>query len=112
MQSLVPARIGQYEVVARLGGGGFSETWLVQDPGRKGLVVAKRLRRGLIQRDPVFLESLLGEAEIGMLVKSAHVVRVLGVTDDEGEPVVLMEHVAGYRLDHLIRGEGQRPRQS
>ncbi len=107
MQALHPARIGQYDVVARLGGGGFSETWLVRDPARGDLVVAKRLRRGLIHRDPVFLDSLLTEAEIGMLVKSPHVVQILAVTDDSGEPVVVMEYVDGLRLDHLIRAAAE-----
>lgn len=100
------ARMGPFEVIERLGRGGFTEVLLAKDLRHKSygtLVAIKRLRRGLIQRDPVFLESLLYEAELGMLVNNPHVVRVDCVFEADGEPALVMEYVEGYTLDHLMK---------
>lgn len=107
----LPEMLGPYRVLGRLGGGGFAEVLLAKD-GRHAnygtRVALKRLRPGIIHRDPVFLDSLLFEAEIGMMVSNPHVVRVDGVLDDGGEPVVVMEYIEGYRLDRLMSVEAGR----
>jgi len=103
--------LGPYQLIRRLGGGGFTEVFLGRDtrPQNYGAPVAiKRLRPGLIHRDPVFLDSVLCEAEIGMLVQDPHVVRIAGVLDEGGEPAIVMEYIQGYRLDRLIRSTDRR----
>ena len=109
MNGAQPALLGHFELVRHLGGGGFAVTWLARDLREPAstLVVIKRLRKGLIHRDPVFLESLLSEAEFGMRVHSPHVVRIHRVEELEGEPTVVMEYVDGYRLDLLIRAAAE-----
>lgn len=111
MDMPLPAQLGHFQILDRLGQGGFTEVLLARDlrPSRMGeLVALKRLRPGLIQRDPVFLESLLIEAELGMLVDNPHVVKVACVVEAEGEPALVMEYVEGYRLDILQKlGEGR-----
>lgn len=104
-------QLGSFEILDKLGQGGFTEVLLAKDLRHKSygtLVAIKRLRPGLIQRDPVFLESLLFEAELGMLVNNPHVLRVDGVFEAQGEPHLVLEYVEGYRLDHLMNlGEGR-----
>lgn len=105
MTSIPKQQLGSFELLDKLGQGGFTEVLLARDLRHKSygtLVAIKRLRPGLIQRDPIFLESLLFEAELGMLVNNPHVLRVDGVFEAEGEPHLVMEYVEGYRLDHLM----------
>ncbi|MFM7199509.1 MAG: serine/threonine-protein kinase [Myxococcota bacterium] len=98
-------KLGHFQILEPLGRGGFTEVMLARDLRPKnygGLVAIKRLRPGLIQRDPVFLDSLLFEAELGMLITNPHLIKVDSVFEAEGEPAVVMEYVEGYRVTHLL----------
>lgn len=106
MSAHLPAQIGPYRILRRLRGGGFSEMFLGRDTrphNYGGLAALKRLRPGLIHRDPVFLDSLLNEAEIGMMLSDPHVVKVEGVLEDGEEPVLAMEYVHGRPLNQITR---------
>ncbi len=110
MQHAMVNQIGPYKLIERIGGGSFSDVFLVQDQRTREYgerAVIKRVRPGLLRRDPVFLESLLNEAELGMMVKDPHVVQVNGVVD-ETEPAVVMEYVEGFDLDAIIRAHEDR----
>ena len=99
------SRIGPYRVLRSLGGGGFAEVFLGEDTRQKGgqLVALKRVRRDLKKADPYFRESLLSEGFLARRVTSPHIVRVDGLIEDNGEPVLVLEYIEGFGLDALLR---------
>jgi len=108
-QAVVPTRSGDpddaYERLRVLGEGGAGRTWLARDRARERLVVLKEpLDRW--QSEPDVLEAARREAELAAKVDHPNVVDVEEVVEDDGVPVLVMEHVAGGSLADRLREHG------
>lgn len=103
-ESLAPGHLvaARYRVVRELGRGGFGEAFLARD-GREGRdVVLKRLA-GERRRDAEALRRFRKEAGLAGLLEHPHIVRVLGMEEIGGEPLLVMEYAPGGSLADRLR---------
>ena len=93
-------RIGAYTLVAPLGRGGMGSVWLAErSDGRfEGQVAIKLLNLALL--DPVGSERFRREGSALARLTHPNIARLVdaGITDD-GQPYLVLEHVAGIRID-------------
>jgi serine/threonine protein kinase len=111
-ETVVPMEEGDpdaaYERMRLLGEGGAGRTWLARDRARDRLVVLKEPLGAWQEADDV-LEAARREARLAAKVDHPNVVDVEEVVEDDGVPVLVMEHVAGGSLHDLLRDEGPLP---
>ena len=93
------AKVGDYELVQRLGVGGMAEVFLAKRGG--GLVVLKRILPALADM-PEFVDAFLNEARIAARLSHPHVVRVLDLAQVDGSICLVLELVDGPHLGKLI----------
>lgn len=100
MPTLAGRRIGAYTLLEPLGEGGMGSVWLAErSDGRfEGRAAVKLLHAGLVQR--TLAERFRREGAILARLAHAHIARLVdaGLTDD-GQPYLVLEHVAGERID-------------
>jgi serine/threonine-protein kinase len=100
MASLAGRRIGAYTLLEPLGEGGMGSVWLAErSDGRfDGRAAVKLLHAGLFQR--ALAERFRREGAILARLAHPHIARLVdaGLTDD-GQPYLVLEHVAGERID-------------
>jgi serine/threonine protein kinase/tetratricopeptide (TPR) repeat protein len=100
MASLVGRRVGAYTLLEPLGEGGMGSVWLAErSDGRfEGRAAVKLLHAGLVQR--ALAERFRREGAILARLAHPHIARLVdaGLTDD-GQPYLVLEHVAGERID-------------
>ncbi|HWB73366.1 MAG TPA: serine/threonine-protein kinase [Nannocystaceae bacterium] len=96
-------QLGGYELISRLGAGGMAEVWLGMrrvpgEPTRTAAIKVAKPERG---RDPKTRRLFRREAEVGMLLQHANIVRVLDHGETDDTCFVVMEHVDGASLLRL-----------
>jgi predicted Ser/Thr protein kinase len=91
----IPAAIGKYQVLERLGGGGQATAYLAFDPDLSQNVVLK-----LCHDEPGAseIEALKQEGRVLSCMRHAGLVRVLHYDVHQGRPYLVMEHVQGRNL--------------
>jgi hypothetical protein len=108
-KATVPRREGDpdsaYERLRILGEGGAGRTWLARDRSRDRLVVLKEPLENW-HTEPAVLDATRREAKLAARVRHPNVVEVEEVLEDEGRPVLVMEHVNGGSLADKLRREG------
>jgi eukaryotic-like serine/threonine-protein kinase len=111
MHSLAGRRIGAYTLLEPLGEGGMGSVWLAErSDGRfEGRAAVKLLHAGLLQR--ALAERFRREGAILARLAHPHIARLVdaGLTDD-GQPYLVLEHVAGERVDRWCDGHKLEPR--
>jgi tRNA A-37 threonylcarbamoyl transferase component Bud32 len=115
-KSTVPRREGDpdtaYERLRILGEGGAGRTWLARDRSRDRLAVVKEPLEKW-HSEPSVLEAARREARLAAKVRHPNVVEVEEVLEDEGRPLLVMEHVTGGSLADKLRQRGTlEPRQA
>jgi len=110
--SLVPLRIGSFDIVERIAVGGMSEVFRAEERTRTGTrtVVLKRMLPSLAV-DGAAREMFEEEARLGALIDHAGVVKLLGSGEHEGQPYLVLEHVPGldlWRLSRWLTRHGRR----
>lgn len=100
----LPARIGPYRLLSRLGVGGLCEVFLGEGYGASGFVrrvAIKRLHESLAE-EAELSRALIGEAQLGGLLRHRGLVQIqhLGVEDDRY--YVVMEWIDGSDLATLL----------
>jgi serine/threonine protein kinase/tetratricopeptide (TPR) repeat protein len=100
LQPLAGRRIGAYTLVEPLGEGGMGSVWLAErSDGRfEGRAAVKLLHAGIVQR--ALADRFRREGAILARLSHPHIARLVdaGLTDD-GQPYLVLEHVAGERVD-------------
>lgn len=99
-----PARVGRYELRARLGAGGMGEVHLAHDTLLSREVAVKLLSTHLLA-DPQWLPRFRSEARAAGGLNHPNVLTVHDVGEADGVPFLVTEYVAGTTLrQRLLRG--------
>lgn len=89
--------IGRFRVISRLGSGGMGEVYRAEDTRLKRTVALKRVAPRL-RADPAYHARFLKEAERASALNNPHIAGIYDVFEDNGELVLVMEHVEGRTL--------------
>src|SRR5262245_33587049 len=102
----VPARLGGYELLARLATGGMGEIFLARPPGAIGfekLCVIKRILPHLAG-DLRFRGMLIAEAQLASMMAHANICHVYELGEElDGQLYIVMEYLEGSTLLPLLR---------
>ncbi len=108
----LPAHIGKYRVLARLGEGATSEVFLAHDEFRGIDVAVKRVRLGLIgdSRESHFQQRFFAaEAALVGRLQHPNVVQILDAVAEDEAPYLVMEYVNGVTLRRFCRADALLP---
>src|SRR5216684_2169470 len=100
-----PARLGRYELLARLATGGMGEIFLARLEGAAGfekLYVVKRILPHLAD-DGRFRQMLIAEARIAAKMSHANICQVYELGETEGQLYIVMEYLEGVTALPLLR---------
>jgi eukaryotic-like serine/threonine-protein kinase len=99
------ARLGRYELLARLATGGMGEIFLARLEGAEGfekLYVVKRILAHLAD-DARFRQMLIAEAQIASKMSHPNICQVFELGETEGQLYIVMEYLEGISLLPLLR---------
>jgi hypothetical protein len=102
---VAPARLGRYELLARLATGGMGEIFLARLDGAEGfakLFVVKRILPHLAD-DPRFRAMLVAEARIASMMTHANICHVYELGETDGQLYIVMEYLEGVSVLPLLR---------
>ncbi|MFF0075530.1 protein kinase [Streptomyces sp. NPDC005494] len=102
-----PARIGAYQLIARLGAGGMGQVYLGRSPG--GRLVAVKVIRDEISDHPEALARFRREAATVEAVRSAGTARMIEASLDAAPYWLATEYVSGPTLRAAVRERGPFP---
>ena len=98
-----PTDIGRYQLLVRLGAGGFGTVYLGQDKNG-GLAAIKVIHPGLAS-DPTFRSRFRREVELGMRVRSKFTTQLLAADVDAPQPWMATEFVDGPSLSEAVTNQ-------
>ncbi|HSD85863.1 MAG TPA: protein kinase [Kofleriaceae bacterium] len=99
------ARLGRYELLARLATGGMGEIFLARLEGAEGfekLYVVKRILAHLAD-DARFRQMLVAEARIASKMSHPNICQVFELGETEGQLYIVMEYLEGISLLPMLR---------
>lgn len=99
------ARLGRYELLARLATGGMGEIFLARLSGAEGfekLYVVKRILAHLAD-DARFRQMLIAEARIASKMSHPNICQVFELGETDGQLYIVMEYLEGVSLLPLLR---------
>ena len=103
MYDLVGKQLGNYDIVARLGRGGFAEVYLGKHIYLKNHAALKVLHTVLTDNEQ---EAFVQEAQTLVRFQHPHIIRVLDFSIQEGIPFLVMDYAPNGSLRKLYpRGE-------
>ena len=102
---LIPGtRLGQYEILSRLGSGGMGEVYRARDT-RLNREVALKVLLPSVATDPDRLARFRREAQVLAALNHQNIAHLHGVEDGDGQHALVMELVEGQTLaDRIERG--------
>lgn len=106
---MAPARLGRYELLARLATGGMGEIFLARLEGAAGfekLVVVKRILPHLAD-DARFRQMLIAEARIASKMAHSNICQVHELGETDGQLYIVMEYLEGVSLLPLLRRQSK-----
>ncbi|HEY7953728.1 MAG: serine/threonine-protein kinase [Polyangia bacterium] len=106
----MPALLGGYELLSRIGSGGMAEVFLARKAGPEGFEKRVALKRILphLAGQPDFVAMFLEEARLAARLDHPHIVHVHDFGLDGDDYYLAMEHVAGADLAALNRRSQER----
>ncbi|MFI5754983.1 protein kinase [Streptomyces sp. NPDC051569] len=102
-----PARMGAYQLLARLGAGGMGQVYLGRSPG--GRLVAVKVIRDEISDHPESLARFRREAATVETVRSVHTAQLIEASLDTSPYWLATEYVAGPTLRGAVAASGPFP---
>lgn len=99
----VTRRLGNYELLKKIGSGGMAEVWMGRQVALGGFTsaVAVKLIKGDMAGDPHYRRMFVAEARISALLRHQNIVRVQNVGEEDGELYLVMDWVDGMNLAQL-----------
>jgi eukaryotic-like serine/threonine-protein kinase len=98
-------RLDNYEVMEVIGQGGMGVVFKAQDPRLNRWVAIKVLAVHLAH-DAVARQRFAREAQAAAAVRHEHVITIHAVSDGDGLPFIVMEHVGGGSLHDYLKEHG------
>jgi serine/threonine-protein kinase len=98
-------RLGDYQVIRRLGRGAMAEVYLAEQQSLGRRVALKVLRPDLA-RDPTYLERFRREARSAAALVHASIVQIYEVAERDGLHLIAQEYVQGQNLREWLRRNG------
>ena len=99
------ARLGPYEIIARIGAGGMGVVYKARDV-KLGRVLALKLLPERALADPTARTRLLREAQNASALNHPNIATIYEVGEDDGRVYIAMEFVAGQPLNAVLRRDG------
>lgn len=109
----LPARLGRYAVVRRLGAGGMAEVFLARSRGAEGtdkLLVVKRILPAFAA-NARFRAMFVDEARVALRLNHPNIVQVYGFESDGPTLLLVMEYIDGpdlAALAHAVHTRGEK----
>jgi eukaryotic-like serine/threonine-protein kinase len=100
-----PARLGRYELLARLASGGMGEIFLARLEGAEGFEKLYAVKRVLphLADDARFRAMLIAEARIASLLAHANICQVYELGESDGQLYIVMEYLEGITVLPMLR---------
>lgn len=98
-------KLGEFQLLRRLGRGGMAEVWLAEQTSLKRQVAIKVLRRDLVA-DPSYLKRFQTEAMAAAALNHPNIVQVYAVGADNGMQFIAQEYVQGQNLREFLSRKG------
>ena len=100
-----PARLGRYELLARLATGGMGEVFLARLEGAAGFEKLYAIKRVLphLATDERFRKMLVTEAQIASRMAHPNICQVYELGETGGQLYIVMEYLEGVTLLQLLR---------
>ncbi len=95
-------RIGQFEILQKLGTGAFGSVWKARDTQLDRVVAIKIPRHGRL--DPAEVQTFLREARAAAQLRHPNIVSVLEVGREEDLVYIVCDYVAGVSLTEWLAG--------
>ena len=108
MDSLIGKRLGQYEIISRLGVGGMATVYRARQASVERDVAIKIIRSDMMN-DPMFVERFRREANTIAKLSHPHIVKVFDYGSEGDLAYLAMELLEGGSLARLLRAEGDMP---
>jgi tetratricopeptide (TPR) repeat protein/predicted Ser/Thr protein kinase len=105
MSPSLPARVGRYDIVERLGTGGMGVVYLATDPLLRRTVAVKVL---LVENDEL-RERFAREGRSAAALRHNNIVTIYDVGEDHGQPFIAMEFIDGESMAEMIRRRAPLP---
>ena len=101
------------EILETLGEGSFGKVYVarISEGAFERTVVLKVLKSNWVGNDEI-LKRARDEAVLLGRLNHDNIVRVEQLTEIDGRPAVVMEHVQGLTLDRIVKAHGPSPRGS
>jgi eukaryotic-like serine/threonine-protein kinase len=106
MATLVPGKIGKYEVTRIIGRGGMGVVYQATDPHLDRRVAIKMIT-GAFAEDPDMLKRFFREAQSLGSLQHPNIVTVFDLGDYNGNPYLVMEYLEGEGLDAVLSNRRQ-----
>ena len=98
---MIPARLGPYEIVARVGAGGMGEVYKATDT-RLGRTVAIKVLPAHVAGDPAFRARLEREAKAISSLNHPHICTLHDIGHQDGTDFLVMEYLEGETLSYRL----------
>ncbi len=106
MATLVPGKIGKYDVTRIIGRGGMGVVYQATDPHLDRRVAIKMIT-GAFAEDPDMLKRFFREAQSLASLQHPNIVTVFDLGDYNGNPYLVMEYLEGEGLDAVLSNRRQ-----
>ena len=102
--------IGKYRIIRGVGVGGMAQVFLASREGPEGFAKPYVIKRILpeLSRDEQFAKMFVTEARVAAMLDHPNIVHVFDFEIEDGNYYLVMEHVAGASLAHILRANRRR----
>lgn len=104
----LPAQVGRYRVLRKLGAGGMGTVYLAEDPALHRTVALKVLAK-TANTPPNLIRRFHAEAQTAAKLRHPNIVTVFDSGEADGHLFLALEYIDGPDLEKVIRKQGRVP---